>query len=198
MQLRAEVLQPILVIKHWSRLLRRGLLGGLVLLIIGTVVYNNWLTKMPEQFERTCQACRQRLATRYDIYGHTGEVRALCTSCFERLAESEQLADSRQAERKLDGHLCHYCGAPAVQCSAPFETDEDPEDQITFWCAPCGQDLAEFGKRPENAVPDIDVADEAQLDEVTRLLAKRERRKQEFMRQRVKARTDQKERGLPE
>ena len=73
---------------------------------------------------------------------------------------------------------CKYCGAAAVGGSMGH-----------LWCETCSLGLVEFGSRPENAITyDFDVADEAKMEQMLQQLAERERRQQEFMRQRVSAR----------
>jgi len=62
-------------------------------------------------------------------------------------------------------------------------------EEWELWCEPCRLDLVEFGTRPENAIPDVDIEDEVQLDAVSQQLAERTRRQEEFMRQRVRERS---------
>lgn len=109
-------------------------------------------------------------------------------TCFEQTASPTELGSYRQSEQMLRNAKCKYCGAPAVggsmSCGIPGVMDEQNE----FWCEPCRLDLVEFASRPENAIPDFDVADEARLDEESQRLAERTRRQEEFMRQRVRER----------
>ena len=62
------------------------------------------------------------------------------------------------------------------------------EEQANLWCEPCRLDLVEFSSRPENAIPDFPFDDEAAQERIPQQLAERERRLQEFMHQRVRAR----------
>ena len=64
------------------------------------------------------------------------------------------------------------------------------DEKEHVWCEPCGRDLAEFDRRPENALPDdFDTEDEARLEQISQQLAERERRQEEFMRQKVRERS---------
>ena len=64
--------------------------------------------------------------------------------------------------------------------------------KTNLWCEACRLDLVEFSSRPENVIPeDFDVGDEAQMEQMSRDLAERDRRQQEFMRQRVNERKPQ-------
>ena len=87
---------------------------------------------------------------------------------------------------------CEYCGGEPVggwlaSMSCGMATVKAEKEH--FFCEPCMRDLAEFDKRPENVIPyDFDVADETRLEQISQQLAERERRKQEFMRQKVRER----------
>jgi hypothetical protein len=144
---------------------------------------------MTDQEQKVCDVCHERPATHHTCYGHTGETRDLCMTCFEQTASPAELESYRQSEQMLRNAKCKYCGAPAVggslSCGIPGVMDEQNE----FWCEPCRLDLVEFASRPENAIPDFDVADEARLDEESQRLAERTRRQEEFMRQRVRERS---------
>ena len=147
---------------------------------------------MPRESKKNCEACHHRPATRYDIYGDTGQVKALCATCFNRLKSREEQTALRRAGQSLSVAQCDYCGAPAVHSSTYYSEIGDGKNQkTTSWCEQCGKDLMEFESRPENAIPDIDVADAASLIEESRRLEDRRVRKEEFMRQRVMARKHQ-------
>ena len=123
-------------------------------------------------------------------YGHMGETRDRCMTCFEQTASPAELDSYRQSAQMLRNAKCKYCGAPAVggsmSCGIPGVMDE----QNKFWCEPCRLDLAEFASHPENAIPeDFDVENEARLEEISQQLAERTRRQEEFMRQRVRERS---------
>ncbi len=70
-----------------------------------------------------------------------------------------------------------------------FEIPGAMEEQNEFWCEACRLDLVEFGRRPENEIPDFPFDDEAAQALVPQQLADYERRKAEFMGQRVKERS---------
>jgi hypothetical protein len=109
--------------------------------------------------------------------------------CFEQTASSAELNSYRQSEEMLRNAKCKYCGAPAIggsmSCGIPGVMGEQNE----FWCEPCRLDLVEFGNRRENEIPDFPFDDEAAQERVTQQLAERTRRQEEFMRQRVKERS---------
>jgi hypothetical protein len=89
---------------------------------------------------------------------------------------------------KVRRSKCDYCGSPAVAGSFSYQVGDLPEE-AHFWCQQCQRDLAEFGSRPENSIPDdIDVEDGAKMEKFGRLLQGIEIRKDEFMRQKVAAR----------
>jgi hypothetical protein len=80
------------------------------------------------------------------------------------------------------GH-CKYCGVPAKTgslSSTPFKGEE-----ADLWCEACHEDLVEFDRQPENAIPDFPTGDEAALNKAVQLLADRESRLEKFMKQRV-------------
>ena len=133
---------------------------------------------MTDQEQKVCDVCRERPATHHTCYGHTGQSRDLCMTCFQQSGSPMELELIRHLERAIRNGTCKYCGTPAVGGSIGH-----------LWCEPCSLDLVEFGSRPENAITyDFDVADEAKMERMLQQLAERERRQQEFMRQRVSAR----------
>src|SRR5688572_15895926 len=120
----------------------------------------------PEQ--RVCDVCRERPATHYTCYGHTGESRHLCMTCFEQSASPAELESFRHSEQVIRNGKCKYCGAPAVGGSLNSGIPGVMEEQTHLWCEPCRLDLIEFASRPENAIPeDIDVEDETKLDQAS-------------------------------
>ena len=104
-------------------------------------------------------------------------------TCFEQTASPAELDFHRQSSEALRRAKCKYCGAPAVGGSTGLSIPGVMEGQSDFWCEPCRLDLVEFASRPENAIPDFDVENEARLDDASLQLAERERRQAEFMRQ---------------
>ena len=144
---------------------------------------------MAEQEEKVCDACHERPATHHTFYGHTGQTRALCMTCFEQIAPPAELESCRHSAEVIRNGKCKWCGAPAVGGTTGFSIPGVMEEEPDLWCEPCSRDLVEFGSRPENAIPDVDVEDEARLDKVSQQLAERDRRQTEFMRQRVRGRS---------
>jgi len=63
------------------------------------------------------------------------------------------------------------------------------DEQNEFWCEPCRLALAEFASRPENKIPDFPFEDEAAQERLSQQMADRERRQREFMRQRIRERS---------
>ena len=143
---------------------------------------------MAESERILCDVCRERPATHYTCFGGTGRDRHLCMTCFEQIASPAELESYHQSVEALRNAKCKYCGAPAIGGTTGLSIPGVLEEQADFWCEPCRLDLVEFASRPENAIPDFDVEDEARLDEVSQQLAERGRRQAEFMRQRVKER----------
>jgi len=141
---------------------------------------------MPSELEETCEVCNKRLATRHSIHSNTGQVIAMCSTCFDQCTTPDQVEALRAVAQPLKDAKCDYCGAPAVRSTAYLGHGDDTKQQ--FLCMRCLQDLADFNTRPENAILDFDVEDEVELEQASRLLANRNRRREQFMRERVMAR----------
>ena len=141
---------------------------------------------MPSKSKMVCELCHIRPATRHKIYGDTGIIRAMCSACFEQEGTSEEVTALQADVRGLENAKCDYCGASAV--SATAFTNPNGHTERQFWCMTCLQDLADFNSRPENGLTDFDVDDEIRLEQESIRLAERERRRDEFMRERVIAR----------
>jgi hypothetical protein len=153
-------------------------------------LHSNVFRDMADQEQNVCSVCRERPATYHACYGHTGETRDLCVTCFEQTASPAELESYRQCEQMLRNAKCKYCGAPAVGGSMSYGIPGVLDEQNAFWwCEPCRLDLVDFASRPENAIPDFDVADETRLEAESHRLAERTRRQEEFMRQRVSERS---------
>ncbi len=146
---------------------------------------------MEQQEKFVCEGCHEREAVHHDIMCYGGDVteeRHLCLECFKALVSPEQFAAHRRASEIVASGGCKYCGAPAVGGSMSFGLPGVMEEKTELWCEPCRLDLVEFDSRPENAMPDFDVEDEARLNEVSQQLAERSRRQEEFIRERVRVR----------
>ena len=141
-----------------------------------------------EQEQKICDVCHERPATHHTCYGHTGETRCLCMTCFEQSASPAELESFRHSMEVIRNGKCKWCGAPAVGGSTGFSISGVMEEQSDFWCEPCRLDLGEFGRRPENEIPDFPFDDKAAQALVPQQLADYEHRKAEFMHQRVKER----------
>jgi hypothetical protein len=80
------------------------------------------------------------------------------------------------------GH-CKYCGAPAELGSGSYSSVTG--DHFDLLCKACSEDFAEFVRRPENALLDFTTGDEVGMRKSVSQLADLEKRKDEFIRQRV-------------
>jgi hypothetical protein len=143
---------------------------------------------MEPQEQSLCEGCHEREAVHHSttFIGNRVEERHLCIQCFEALASSGQLAEHRRISEIVARGKCKYCGQPAAGGSGCFS---DPgEEEWDLWCEPCRQDLVEFDRRPENAIPEFDTSDPEQLKEAAQRGLQRDHRQAEFMHQRVRAR----------
>lgn len=77
-----------------------------------------------------------------------------------------------------------YCGGPAAGGSVSFTPDLD---KTKLWCKQCSLDLKKFHKMPENAL-DFPSEDEAAQERFSQQFDEREKRKEEFMKQRISER----------
>ena len=110
-------------------------------------------------------------------------------TCFEQTASATELEYYRHSEQVIRNGKCKYCGAPAVGGCTGLRIPGVMEEQADLWCEPCRLDLVEFASRPQNEIPGFPFDDEAAQERVSQQLAERERRQQEFMRQRIRERS---------
>jgi hypothetical protein len=110
-------------------------------------------------------------------------------TCFEQSASSAELESYRHSMEVIRNGKCKYCGAPAIGGCTGLSIAGVMEEQADLWCEPCRLDLVEFGSRPENEIPDFPFDDEAAQALVPQQLADYQRRKAEFMRQRISQRS---------
>jgi len=109
--------------------------------------------------------------------------------CFELTASPGVLEWFRRSQEVIRKGKCKYCGAPAAGgCTGP-SIPGVMEGTANLWCEPCRRDLVEFAKRPENAIPDFPFDEEAAMERMSQQIAERERRQEEFMRQKIKERS---------
>ena len=143
---------------------------------------------MPDQEKKLCDACHEREATYHRMisYPEGEQVRQLCAVCFDLLASPDELASQKHIEESIKRGKCRYCGEPATGGSG--WSSHVGDEQLHLWCEPCRQDLVEFGSRPENRLPDDVPEDEPAMEELSRRLAERARRKEDYMRQRISKR----------
>jgi hypothetical protein len=84
---------------------------------------------------------------------------------------------------------CQYCGSPAKMGSYYCVSDDGvpTKEESQLECEQCLRDLMEFHRRPENArnSGSFPVGDEEALKRLSQQLSERERRKKEFMKQKV-------------
>ena len=78
---------------------------------------------------------------------------------------------------------CKYCGAPAELGSGSFSSVRG--DQFSLLCKKCSEDYVEFVNRPENAPLDFTPGDKVAMRKAVSHLTDLEKRKDEFIRQRV-------------
>lgn len=142
---------------------------------------------MTARDQKLCERCHKRLATFHICYGHTGESKHLCEQCYRESASPEELASSDHFRDIVRNGKCKFCGQPAVGGSGgSLEALIGREPFL--WCEPCRRDLVEFWQRRENAMPEWPFDDKAAQERVSKQMADRERRQEEFMRQRVSER----------
>lgn len=108
----------------------------------------------------------------------------MCETCYKESASPEELASDQHIRDVIRKGKCRFCGQPAVGGSGGFMPVLG--EQFFIWCEQCRQDLVEFAQRPENALPkDFPFDDAAAQERVSQQLADRERRQEEFMKQKV-------------
>ena len=144
---------------------------------------------MSDQKQRLCDVCHERPATHHTCYGHTGETKDLCMTCFEQTASPADLEHFQNFQQVVRSGKCKYCGAPAIGGCGGLSIPGVMEREPDLWCEQCRLDLVEFARRPENAIPDFPFDDDAAQERVSQQMAERERRQQEFMRQRINERS---------
>jgi hypothetical protein len=110
-------------------------------------------------------------------------------SCFERSGSSAELESYRHSLEVIRKGKCKYCGAPAVSGCTGLSIPGVMEERADLWCEPCRLDLVEFARQPENKIPDFPFDDEVAQGQVSQQMADRERRQQDFMRQRIRERS---------
>jgi len=137
--------------------------------------------------QKMCDSCQERPATCHICYGHTGESKNLCETCYKASASPEESGFQKRMEELISTGACRYCGEPAKTGTFGFSSTFGEE--VELWCEQCRQDLADFAVRPENSLPeDFPFADEAAQERLSQQFAERQRRQAEFMKQRVLAR----------
>jgi len=142
---------------------------------------------MTAQDQKLCERCRERPATFHVCYGHTGESKHLCEQCYRESASPGELASSDNIRDIVRNGKCRFCGQPAVGGSGGSLGAFIGAEHF-LWCERCRRDLVEFAQRPENAIPEFPFDDEAAQKRVSQQMAERERRQDEFIRQRVSER----------
>lgn len=139
-------------------------------------------TPLTPQDPQLCDKCHERPATCHVCNGHTSETKSFCETCFT------QAPDATGFQQRLDELIrsgaCKYCGAPAKTGSFSFSSVFGEESEL--WCSACGENLAEFTRRPENSLAgEFPFDDEAAQQRLVVQMADLERRKEEFLRERV-------------
>jgi hypothetical protein len=136
---------------------------------------------MSDQDQKLCDSCHERPGTNHICYGHGGEGRSLCHIC---LMQDSQVGGLMQRfnDAVRVGH-CKYCGAPAE--TAFGGSSSVLGENFNLVCMTCFGDLAEFARRPENAILHFEPGDEVALHKATTQLAEMQKRQDEFIRQRI-------------
>jgi predicted amidophosphoribosyltransferase len=133
---------------------------------------------MSDKDYRFCEVCHTR-ATQFICDGVTGVTKAFCATCYEQSVSPVMWSLVKQFRDTIQSGRCKYCDEPAVRSSG-FG------GHIELWCEQCGQDLAEFAHRPENALPtDLPFDDVAAQERLLQQLTARDRRQEEFMKQKI-------------
>jgi hypothetical protein len=140
---------------------------------------------MSSQDEKLCDLCRERPATCHIMYGNLDETKDLCEACHQESSSPEDQAARNQIRDAIRNGKCRFCGRPAAGGSGGFIPFLG--EQLFLWCEECRKDLAEFSRMPENALSEDDYPfdDEAAQQRLEKESAERERRQEEFMKQKV-------------
>lgn len=137
---------------------------------------------MADQDQKLCDICHERPGTNHICYGHGGEGRSVCEICLKQDPEIGGFME-RFAEAVRTGQ-CKYCGAPA-ELSYGASTSFVAGDHFNLVCKVCFEDLTEFARRPENAMPDFEPEDKVAFQKVVAQFKDRQKREDEFIKQRV-------------
>ena len=136
---------------------------------------------MADQDQKVCDNCHERPATNHICHGHSGESRSLCEVCL--MQDSEVGGMMQRFQEAVRGGRCKYCGAPAELGSGSYSSVTG--DQFNLLCKECSEDYVEFVRRPENAPLDFTPGDEVAMRKAVSHITDLEKRKDEFIRQRV-------------
>ena len=137
---------------------------------------------MDDQDQKLCDNCHERPATNHSCYGgQAGEGRSLCQVCLMQDSEVGGLMQHFQEAVRV-GH-CKYCGASAEMGSGNYSSVTG--EHFSLLCKACSEDFVEFVRRPENAPLDFTPGDEVAMRKAVSHLTDLEKRKDEFIRQRV-------------
>ena len=142
---------------------------------------------MTAQDQKLCEKCNEHPATCFICNGNTGESKHLCEQCYRESASAEELASTDNLRDIVRTGQCRFCGQPAVGGSGGSLGALIGAESF-LWCEPCRQDLVEFAQRPENAIAAWPFDDEAAQERASQQMADRERRQDEFMKQKVAVR----------
>jgi ribosomal protein L24E len=137
---------------------------------------------MADQDQQLCDNCHERPGTNHICYGgSSGESRSLCQICL--MQDSEFGGLMQRAHEALRTGRCEYCGAPAETGSGRFSLDDG--EHFDLLCKMCEEDLTEFDRQPDNAIPDWQSGDETAKKQMLLQWTKLQRRREEFIRKRV-------------
>jgi hypothetical protein len=147
--------------------------------VLGIIEHTEY---MADQDQKLCDNCHERHATNHISHGgRAGESRSLCEVCL--MQDSEVGGMMQRFQEAVRNGRCKYCGAPAELGSGSYSSVTG--DNFNLLCKACSEDFVEFVGRPENAPLDFTPGHEAAMHKAVSHLKDMERRKDEFIRQRV-------------
>ncbi len=151
---------------------------------------------MADEPPKLCDVCHERPATVHICYGDNSAAgKAICRNCFDQGSLPAEMESFRRFLEIVRQGKCQYCGAPAFVGSGSLQSPLLPAGLentiINRICEQCAKDQMEFYQLAENKRWEgFDKTDKVAWKKMTEWLQDHERRKQEFMAQKVKARGD--------
>ena len=142
---------------------------------------------MADGDQKLCDNCHKRPGKNHICNADRPELnRSLCDICLRQDLEIGALM--QRADKAIRAGHCKYCGAPAETAWGGSSSITGENFHMNLVCMACFNDLAGFARRPENANPDFTSEDENKREKILAHFADREKRQDEFIRQRVRER----------